>query len=95
MYDQEDEIIISLCIIIIASVLQRIQRKKRQRKKWVHAWIQRCRKHALVKELSDEDPQGFRNFLRMDTRDFFLNNAETECSKNVLLLYLAGQMMAV
>jgi hypothetical protein len=26
MYDQEDEIIISLCIIIIASVLQRIQR---------------------------------------------------------------------
>jgi hypothetical protein len=25
----------------------------------------------LVKELSDEDPQGFRNFLRMDTRDFF------------------------
>ena len=95
MYDQEDEIIISLCIIIIASVLQRIQRKKRPRKKWVHAWIQRCRKHALVKELSDEDPQGFRNFLRLDTRDFFLNNAETECSKNVLLLYLAGQMMAV
>ena len=51
--------------------------------------IQRCRKHgahhALVKELSDEDPQGFRNFLRMDTRDFFLNNAETECSTNVLL----------
>jgi hypothetical protein len=75
MYDQEDKIIISLCIIIIASVLQRIQRKKRQRKKWVRAWIQ-SRKHgahhALVKELSDEDPQGFRNFLRMDTRDFFL-----------------------
>ena len=74
MYDQEDKIIISLCIIIIASVLQRIQRKIRQRKKWVRAWIQ-SRKHgahhALVKELSDEDPQGFRNFLRMDTRDFF------------------------
>jgi hypothetical protein len=32
MYDQEDEIIISLCIIIIASVLQRTQRKKCQRK---------------------------------------------------------------
>jgi DNA-binding GntR family transcriptional regulator len=74
MYDQEDKIIISLCIIIIASVLQRIQRKIRQRKKWVRAWIQ-SRKHgahhALVKELSDKDPQGFRNFLRMDTRDFF------------------------
>jgi hypothetical protein len=28
--------------------------------------------HALVKELSDEDLQGFRNFLRMDARDFFL-----------------------
>ena len=90
MYDHEDEIVISLCIIIIASVLQRIQRKKRQRKKWVRAWIKRRRKHgahhALVKELSDEDPQCFRNFLKMDTRDFFLNNAETECSTNVLLL---------
>jgi hypothetical protein len=38
MYDQEDEIIISLCIIIIASVLQRTQRKKRQRKKCVRAF---------------------------------------------------------
>jgi hypothetical protein len=90
MYYHEDEIVISLCIIIIASVLQRIQRKKRQRKKWVRAWIKRRRKHgahhALVKELSDEDPQCFRNFLKMDTRDFFLNNAKTECSTNVLLL---------
>jgi len=63
--------------------------KKRQRKKWVRAWIQ-SRKHGahhvLVKELSDEDPQGFRSFLRMDTRDFFLNNVETECSTNVFLL---------
>jgi hypothetical protein len=42
--------------------------------------------HALVRELSDENPQGFRNFLTLDTRDFFLNNAETECSTNVLLL---------
>jgi hypothetical protein len=51
-----------------------MQRKKRQRKKWARAWIQRHRKHgahhALVKELSDEDSQGFRNFLRMDTMDF-------------------------
>jgi hypothetical protein len=39
-----------------------------------------------LKELSDEDPQGFRNFLRMDTRVFFLNNAETECSTNVHLI---------
>jgi hypothetical protein len=47
MYDQEDKIIISFCIIIIASVLQRIQRKKRQRKKWVRAWIQ-SRKHGAL-----------------------------------------------
>jgi hypothetical protein len=41
MYDQEDEIIISLCIIIIASVLQRTQRKKCQRKKvYVHSEVQ-------------------------------------------------------
>ena len=64
--------------------------KTAREQKWVRAWIQRRRKHgahhALVKELSDEDPQGFTNFLRMDTRDFFKNNAETECSTNVLLL---------
>jgi hypothetical protein len=41
---------------------------------------------TLFRELSDEDSQGFRNFLRMDTRDFFLNNVETECSTNVHLL---------
>ena len=70
----EDEIIVSLCIIIIASAVQRIQRRKRPRKKWVRAWIQRRRKHgahhALMQELSAEDPEGFRNFLRMDTKDF-------------------------
>ena len=63
--------------------------KYAREQKWVCAWIQRCRKHgahhALVKELSDEDPQGFGNFLRIDTRVFFLNNVETECSTNVLL----------
>jgi hypothetical protein len=37
----EDDIIVSLCIIIIASAVQRIQRRKRPRKKWVRAWIQR------------------------------------------------------
>jgi uncharacterized membrane protein YccC len=40
----------------------------------VRAWIQRRRKHgthhALMQELSAEDPEGFRNFLRMDTKDF-------------------------
>jgi hypothetical protein len=92
MDDLKGRVIDNIYIVEITracSVLQRIQRKKRQRKKWVRAWIQRRKKHgahhALVKELSDEDPQGFRNFLRMDTRDFFLNNAETACSTNVLL----------
>jgi uncharacterized protein YaiI (UPF0178 family) len=55
--------------------------KNAREQKWVRAFIQRCRKHGahhvLVKELSDEDPQGFRNFLRMHTRDFFKNNVET------------------
>ena len=70
----EDDIIVSLCIIIIASAVQRIQRRKRPRKKWVRAWIQRRWKHgahhALMQELSAEDPEGFRNFQRMDTNDF-------------------------
>ena len=26
--------------------------------------------HSLIKELSSEDPKGFKNFIRMDTNDF-------------------------
>jgi hypothetical protein len=59
MYDQEDEIIISLCIIIIASVLQRIQRKKRQREK--HGYMPGFRGTGNMENLLFENFE-FRHF---------------------------------
>ena len=68
----------ALSIIILLSVLRRRRRRKRLRKTrrtcWTRQWIKRRQKlgafHALVRELSDEDPKGFKNFLRMDQLSF-------------------------
>ena len=71
---EEDNISVFLCIIIIASAILRI----RQDRRWprVLARSRICRRarygahHSLIKELSSEDPKGFKNFIRMDTNDF-------------------------
>ena len=71
---EEDNIASSLCIIIIASAILRIRRDRRRPRVWARSWI--CRRarygahHSLIKELSSEDPKGFKNFIRMDTSDF-------------------------
>ena len=60
-------VIVALCIIIIARAAQIIKRRPRR-------WIQRRQingaYHALMQELSTEDPKGFQNFLGMDKTDF-------------------------
>ena len=70
----EDEIIIPLCIIIIASVVQRNIERRRRRRRWVRNWIQTRGQfgahHALVQELAIEESLDFRSFLRMVVNDF-------------------------
>lgn len=71
---EEDDIVVALCIIMIASAIKKIRRRQRRQRRWVRPWIQRRQQHgahhALIQELTTEDAGGFRNFLRMDQADF-------------------------
>ena len=66
----------AVCIIIILGAIRRRRNSRRpvRRSCWVRPWIRRCPQfgafHALLKELSTEDPPSFRNFLRMDQTTF-------------------------
>ena len=68
-----DEIIVPLCIIIICAGLHQLQQQARRRF-WVRPWITRRSQfgayHSLIRELSDEDEKGYKNFLRMDMDSF-------------------------
>ena len=69
-----DEVVVVLCIIMIASAIKKIIRQRRRQRRWVRAWIRRRQQHgahhALMVELTTEDPGGFRNLLRMNEIDF-------------------------
>ena len=71
---EEENIAVSLCVIIIASAILRIKRDRRRPRVWARSWIRRRARygahHSLINELSSEDPKGFRNFVRMDVNDF-------------------------
>ena len=69
-----DEIIVPLCIIIICAGLHQLRGQMARRRYWVRPWINRRDTygayHALLKELSNEDQKGYKNFLRMDLNSF-------------------------
>ena len=59
---EEDNIAVSLCIlIIIASAILRIRLDRRPPRVWARSWIRRraryCTHHSLIKELSSEYPE--------------------------------------
>ena len=66
---EEDDIIVTLCIIIVRAA----QIIKRRQRRWIRSWIQRRQihgaYHALMQELSTEDPKGFQNFLSIISPD--------------------------
>ena len=55
---EEDEVVVVLCIIIMIA----IQRIRRRQRRWVRPWIRRRQQHeahhALMVELTTEDPSG-------------------------------------
>jgi hypothetical protein len=71
--DNED-IIIPVCILLIAAQIQQYIIQRELFRKIVGLWIARRNQygayHALVQELSSEDPSGLENFLRMDMATF-------------------------
>ena len=59
---EEDNIAVSLCIlIIIASAVLRIRLDRRPPRLWARSWIRSraryCAHHSWIKELSSEDPE--------------------------------------
>ena len=71
---EEDEVIIALCLIIMAVAMQNLEGRQVMRRIWTRPWILRRKiygaHHALIEELRNEDPKGLKNFLRMDLQTF-------------------------
>ena len=65
--DNED-IIIPVCILLIAAEIQQYRGNYFGRL-WVRLWIARRNQYG-VQALSPEDPNGLKNFLRMDMATF-------------------------
>ena len=70
---EDDDYILSICALILATAYHLNSRRKRKRT-WVRPWLGRRKVHgayhALTQELAEEDPQSFLNFARMDKNDF-------------------------
>lgn len=76
MYTMEDlDILPPLLIIIMAAAYRQHLRSRRKRRTWwTRPWILRRQEHGahnfLIKELSQEDHESYKNFVRMAKEDF-------------------------
>lgn len=78
MADSEDEDALLVCLFGLAAqfvITNKEKRTKRRRRSiWVHNWVQRRAEHGcyaqLLRELQDEVPHLYQNFLRMNIADF-------------------------
>ena len=56
---EENDIVVSLCIILIASAALRIRQDRRGPRAWARSWIRRQAhygaQHSLMRELAAED----------------------------------------
>ena len=72
---EELDILPPLLIIIMAAAYRQYLRNKRKRRAcWTRPWILRRKEHgahhALMQELSKEDHESYRNFVKMTQEDF-------------------------
>jgi hypothetical protein len=65
----DEEIIISVCILLIAVGIKQYRRNMFGRP-WIGRRNQYGAYHSLIQELSAEDPNGLKNFLRMEMASF-------------------------
>jgi len=52
---------------------RKLQKKKKKRKTWVNKWIEQRSEQSnvtLLKDLKENNPDDFKNYLRMDDTDF-------------------------
>ncbi|KAJ8301055.1 hypothetical protein KUTeg_022574 [Tegillarca granosa] len=70
----EDEVAITVSIIMICAAMKLLKKRKVKRKCWTRPWIKRRSKfgahHALLDELRREDPKSYKNFIRLDDAAF-------------------------
>ena len=63
---EEDEIVVPLCLIVIALAMQHLNGPRIIRSCWTRRWIQRRKiygaHHALLEELRNENPKSLKNF---------------------------------
>lgn len=75
MYTMDDlDILRPLLILIMAAAYRQHLRTRRKRRTcWTRPWILRRQEHgahSLIKELSQEDHESYKNFVRMTKEDF-------------------------
>ena len=72
--NSQENIVISLCIIILLAGINLYRREALRGRPWVKPWIARRTHfgayHALLQEISTEDPIAYKNFVRMDKNSF-------------------------
>ena len=63
-----------LILVLAAAYARKKKKEKRKRRWWVRPWIGRREQlgayHALMAELEAEDPQGYKNLVRMTPEHF-------------------------
>ena len=71
MYKNKKKKIAIICAMAI--VAQETSKKKKNRKTWVKKWIEQRSQQSnvtLLKDLKENNPDDFKNYLRMDDTDF-------------------------
>lgn len=75
MDSSDDDALAALAILYHLEEKEVAKKKKVKRLIWTRPWIQNRlvhgAYHALIQELKDDDPRGFKNFLRMDIQSFY------------------------
>ena len=69
-----DKAIVGACGVIVALMIMRARRNRRNRREWVRQWIRNRPRlgayHQLVQELRLADGESYRHFVRMDIATF-------------------------
>ena len=70
----DNDLFLSICVVIIAIIMKRRRRRSRKRKVWSRDWIKNRQRHGayhhLLQELRVSDSSSYYNFLRMDVSTF-------------------------
>ncbi|XP_069582421.1 uncharacterized protein [Ranitomeya imitator] len=73
MLTSDESSVVAAALVFEAARLQEERRPKRKRRMWTRSWLQKrstLSHMGLIRELRDNNPQDFRNYLRMSEESF-------------------------